>query len=118
MGLRPRGKLGPVLPAMPSCLPPSTAPSSQGPFPPATLFFVAIVGTTIPSDSRCTRRDFTVGLYAPLCPDLGRADGSLLFHTEPCVRAAPRTPAEPATGVTPDFPFADMAFTATCSARL
>ena len=82
-GLRPRGKLGPVLPAMPSRLPPSTAPSPQGPFPPVALFVAALTGTTVPSDSRCTRRDFTVGLYAPPCPDEGCADGSLLFHTEP-----------------------------------
>ena len=82
-GLRPRGKLGPVLPAMPSRLPPSTAPSPQGPFPPVALFVAALTGTTVPSDSRCTRRDFAFGLYAPRCPDVGRADGSLLFPIEP-----------------------------------
>ena len=37
-------------------------------------------------------RDFAIGLYAPRCPDLGRADGSLVFRPAPCTRAAPPTP--------------------------
>ena len=39
--------------------------------------------TTAPSDSRCATLDFAFGLYERPCPDVGRADGSLLFRTEP-----------------------------------
>ena len=69
--------------AMPSRSPPSTARSPQGPFPPVALLVAALAGTTTPSDSRCPALDFTFGLYEPPRPDLGHADGSLLFHTEP-----------------------------------
>src|SRR5436190_23505160 len=56
---------------MPSRVPPPTAPSPQGSFPPVALFVAAIAGTTIPSDSRCARCDLAIGLYASLCPDVG-----------------------------------------------
>src|SRR3954466_407382 len=104
-GLRPPGSLGPLLAAIPSRLPaPSTRPP-QGPFPPAALFCTAFVrearaplsGTTIPSDSRCAAADFAFGLYGAVCPDVGRADGPLVFRTAPCTRAAPPTPPEPST---------------------
>ena len=36
--------------------------------------------------------DLAFGLYAPRCPDSGRADGSLVFRPSPCPRAAPLTP--------------------------
>jgi len=61
-----------------------------------TAFVVEICasacGTTIPSDSRCAARDFAFGLYAPPRPDVGCADGPLVFRAVPCTRAAPRTP--------------------------
>ena len=94
-GSRPRGWLGPVLPAMPSRLPPPPTRPPQGPFPPAALFVTAIAGTTIPSDSRCAALAFAFGLYGPPRRDHGRADGSLLFRTAPCTRAAPPTPPGP-----------------------
>ena len=43
----------------------------QGPFPPAALFVAAIVGTTIPSDSRCAALAFAFGLYEPRLPRPG-----------------------------------------------
>ena len=51
--------------------------------------------TTIASDSRCALLDFALGLYELACPDSGRADGPLVFHTTPCTRAAPPTPPQP-----------------------
>ena len=59
-------------------------------------------GTTIPSDSRCAALDFAFGLYEPPCPDDGCADGSLVFRTSPCTRAAPPTPPGP-DGALPDL---------------
>src|SRR2546430_4368251 len=83
MGSRPRGKLGPVLPAMPSRLPPPTAPSPQGSFPPVAFFVATLNGTTIPSASRCTSLDFAFGLFEPPFPAVGCTAGPLLFRTEP-----------------------------------
>ena len=102
-GHTPLRSLGPVLPAIPSRLPAPSARSPQGPFPPAALFVTAFVSpdrsevfsTTIPSDSRCTVLDFAIGLYEPLRPDSGSADGPLVFRTPPDTRAAPSTPPEP-----------------------
>jgi hypothetical protein len=61
---------------------------------PVALFVATITGTTTPSDARCARHDFAVGLYAPRCPDPGCADGPLVFRSSPCTRAAPPYPAE------------------------
>jgi len=83
IGSRRSGWLGPDPPAMPSRLPALSTRPPQGPFPPATLFVVAIHGTTTPSDSRCTELAFTFGLYEPPRPDPGRADGPLVFRTPP-----------------------------------
>src|SRR5688572_5680358 len=113
MGTGPRGDLGPVLPAMPSRLPPSPARPPQGPFPPVALFVATIAGTTVPSDSRCAAPDFAFGLYGPPCRDHGRADGSLLFRSNPCSRAAPRTPEGPAALSAPVLCAADVAFAVT-----
>ena len=82
-GVRPRGWLGPDLPAMPSRLPPPPTRPPQGPFPPAALFFAPIAGTTAPSDSRCAALAFAFGLYEPPCRDDGDADGPPVFRTSP-----------------------------------
>jgi hypothetical protein len=79
----------------------STRPE-QGSFPPAALFVAAITSTTTPSDSRCARLDFAIGLYESLGPDQGGADGPLVFRSSPCTRAAPHTPPRPAIRVPPD----------------
>src|ERR1700731_4597394 len=100
-GLRPPGSLGPLSAAIPSRLPAPTTPPPQGPFPPATLFAVAISGTTIPSDSRCARPDFAFGLYGRACRDDGCADGPLVFRALPCTRAAPPPPPGPPAGSGP-----------------
>ena len=73
----------------------------QGSFPPAALFVAAIRGTTTPSDARCARLAFAVGLYEARCPDPGRADGPLVFRSSPCTRAAPSTPPRPAAQSSP-----------------
>src|SRR5919197_3025673 len=85
----------------------------QGPFAPRALFVARLSTTTVPSDARCAARDFAVGLYAPRCPDSGRADGPLVFRSSPCPRAAPHTPPRPATRAPPDWGIADVAFAAT-----
>jgi hypothetical protein len=82
-GTCPRGWLGPVLPAMPSLLPPSPTRPPQGPLPPGALFFTPIDSTTAPSDSRCAALAFTFGLYEPPCRDDGHADGPPVFRTSP-----------------------------------
>ncbi len=46
-------------------------------------FVTAIVGTSVPSDSRCTALDFAFGLYESPRPDTGRADGPLQFRIVP-----------------------------------
>src|SRR5262245_55857031 len=94
-------------------LPSTSARPPQGPFPPDVLFVASIDGTTIPSDSRCAAPAFAVGLYGSLCRNDGRADGSLLFRSDPCSRAAPRTPEGPAALSDPDFCVPDVAFAAT-----
>src|SRR5258708_1662835 len=101
---------------MPSPLPPAEAPPPQGSFPPAAFFFTAILGTTSPSDSRCAPPAFALGLYGRSLPDVGCADGPLVFRTAPSARAAPHTP--PRLGAYPDFPALCMAFAVTCLARL
>ncbi len=42
-----------------------------------------------PRTPRCAAADFAFGLYGAPCPDEGRADGSPVFRTSPCSRAAP-----------------------------
>src|SRR6185369_506228 len=101
---------------MPSPLPPVEAPPPQGSFPPAAFFFTAISGTTAPSDSRCAPPAFALGLYGRSLPDVGCADGPLVFRTLPSARAAPHTP--PRLGAYPDFPALCVAFAVACSARL
>ena len=61
------------------------------------FFFATIDSTTAPSDSRCTALDFAIGLYEPPCRDDDCADGSPVFRTVPCTRAAPPTPPGPAS---------------------
>ena len=53
------------------------------------------------SASQLGRTHFTIGLYPWSLPDAGQADGPLLFPTELCTRAAPRTPEGPVE-LTPD----------------
>ena len=60
------------------------------------MFVAVVCSTTVPSDSRCARLDFAVGLYEPRCPDPGGADGRLVFRSAPCPRAAPHTRRAPA----------------------
>src|SRR5229473_2604508 len=98
---------------MPSRLPPPPTLPPQGPFPPAALFVATITGTTVPSDSRCTALAFAFGLYESPCRDHGRTDGSLLFRSNPCSRAAPHTPEGPAALSAPVPCVADMAFAVT-----
>ena len=64
------------------------------------------IGLPLPS------KDFTIGLYPWSLPDEGQADGSLLFRTRLCARAASRTPERPAE-LTPDQGPPDMAFAVT-----
>lgn len=107
------------MPAIPSRLPASLARPPQGPFPPAALFFTAFVSvlratvfsTTIPSDSRCAALNFAFGLYEPLFPDEGCADGSLVFRPSPDTHAAPSTPPESTIGF--GAPMVDVAFAVT-----
>src|SRR5688572_28835651 len=96
-GLRPPGLLGPLLAAIPLRVPAPTTRSPQGSLPPAAFFVAAIDGTMIPSDSRCTAADFVFDLYGSPSPDEGHADGSLVFRTPPCTRAALPTPPESTT---------------------
>jgi len=107
------GELEPVCPVMPSRVAARSTEPPQGPFPPAALFVAAIDSTTIPSDSRCAPLDFAFGLYEPVCPDTGRTDGPLVFHTAPCTRAAPHTPPRPSAPVAPEARALDVAFAAT-----
>ena len=118
MGSRPPGELEPVLPVMPSRVlaPPTCSP--QGPFPPAALFVAAIHSTTAPSDSRCAALAFTLGLYEPRCPDTGCTDGSLVFRSPPCPRAAPPTPPRSRSRTPPDQDERDVAFAVKSAARL
>src|SRR5688572_10127756 len=97
---------------MPSPLPPAEATPPQGPFPPAALFVATLVGTTTPSDSRCAPPAFALGLYGRSSPDVGCADGSLVFRTTPSARAAPHTPPRPTAH--PDSRAADVAFAPKC----
>src|SRR5512140_3417155 len=60
--------------------------------------------------------DFAIGLYERPFPDVGGADGSLVFRTSPSARAAPRTP--PGLRAYPDLPARCVAFAVACSARL
>jgi len=69
-----------------------------------------LIGTTIPSDSRCVALNFAFGLYEPPCRDSGCTDGSLVFRASPCTRAAPHTPPESFTGFAPVL---DVAFAVT-----
>lgn len=94
---------------MPSPVPAPRARPKQGSFPPTALCSATLTGTMTPSDSRCAALDFTIGLYEPPCPDQGRADGPLLSPVEPCVRAAPHTPAGPTARRSPGFGAADVA---------
>ena len=85
----------------------------QGPFAPRALF-VARRGTTmVPSDSRCAALAFAGGLYEPRCPDLGRADGSLVFRSTPCPRAALHTPPSSRARASPDEGTQDVVFAVT-----
>ena len=77
------------------------------------LFVARLSTTTIPSDSRCAALDFAGGLYEPRCPDLGCADGSLVFRSAPCPRAALRTPPSSRTRASPDWGARDIVFAAT-----
>jgi len=76
------------------------------------LYFTPIDGTTTPSDSRCPPLAFTIRLYERSLPDVGWADGSLLFRTRPCARAVPHTPEGPGE-LTPDRGSPDVAFAVT-----
>src|SRR3954470_2450675 len=101
---------------MPSPLPPVEATPPHGRFPPTALFCAAIDGTTAPSDSRCAPTAFALGLYGRSLPDVGCADGPLVFRIAPSARAAPHTPPRPPAH--PDSRAEDLAFAAKCSARL
>jgi len=97
---------------MPSrVLAPPTLPP-QGPFAPRAFFVARLGTTTVPSDSRCAALDFAGGLYEPRCPDPGCADGSLVFRTAPCPRAALRTPPSSRARTSPDWGTQDVVFTA------
>ena len=75
---------------MPSPYPLTTARPKQGPLAPAAL--PAFLATTGPSDSLSTRQDFTIGLYPPPSPDVGRRGGSPQFRTRLSLRAVFPTP--------------------------
>src|SRR5712692_3360090 len=62
----------------------------QGPLAPAA--FAAFLATMSPSDSLSTRRDFTIGLYAPPSPNVGRRGGSPQFRIRLSLRALFCTP--------------------------
>ena len=81
------------------------------PLPPATSYRAAwsLPG---PDSHRQAHRSlaghtFTIGLYPWSLPDAGQADGPLLFPTELCAHAAPRTPERPAE-LTPDRDSTDI----------
>ncbi len=83
------------------------------PLPPATSYRAAwsLPG---PDSHRQAHRSlaghtFTIGLYPWSLPDEGQADGSLLFRTRLCARAATHTPEGP-DELTPDQGSPDMAF--------
>src|SRR5215475_11882693 len=99
LGLRLRGELGRSA-SMPLRVPlRSTRLRPQGPFPSAALFCTAFVagagGTMVPSDFRCAVFDFVLDLYEAPGRDGGSADGSLVFRSDPCTRAATHTPPRP-----------------------
>src|ERR1700674_1473955 len=110
---RPPGWLEPVEPVMPSRVLTLPTLPPRGPFAPLAFFVASLVTTMVPSDARCAALAFTVGLYEPLCRDLGGTDGPLVFHFAPCPRAAPRTPPRLAALRAPDGPASSMAFAAT-----
>ena len=112
-GIRRSGELGPVLPAMPSRVLATTPCPPQGPFPPAAFCCTALRSTMAPSDSRCAAPAFTFGLCESRRPDLGRADGPLVFRPSPCPRAAPHTPPRPPACAPPDQGAGDVAFAVT-----
>src|SRR5437867_9245941 len=111
--LRPSGWLEPVLPVMPLRVLARPTLPPQGPFAPPALFVASLVTTTVPSDSRCAALAFADGLYEPRCPDSGRADGSLVFRSAPCPRAAPPTPPSSIARTSPDWSATDIVFAAT-----
>ena len=82
------------------------------------LFVAAIVGTTIPSDSRRAALVFATGLCERRCPDPGRTDGSLMFRPPLCTRAAPLTPPRSSTRLSPDCGALNVAFAVKPAARL
>ena len=100
---------GPTRPC-PHAYPLRSASPKQGPFPPDALCCTPLsaparadtIGTTTPSDSRCTPFGFTIGLSdRSLARRQACADGSLLFRARPSARAAARTPGRP-HGLTPE----------------
>src|SRR5215204_3114493 len=78
--------------AMPSCAAPLAAVVKAGLLPSDGVVVAVFVGTTGPSDSRFARRCFALVLSAPLRPDSGCEDGSLLFRARPSSHALLRTP--------------------------
>ncbi len=96
VGLRPPGWLGPVLPAIPSRLPAPTTRPPQGPFPPDGVVRRAPSPVLRSPRTPAAQRPISPSAYTgPPCRDDGGADGSLVFRTSPCTRAAPRTPPGP-----------------------
>src|SRR5579863_928476 len=85
---------------------------SQGPFAPRTLFVVRLLTTTVPSDSRWATLAFVVDLCEPRAPDAGRPDGSLVFRSFPCPRAALHTPPSSRLRMSPDCGTRDIVFAA------
>lgn len=109
---RPPGWLEPVVPVMPSRVLARPTLPPQGPFAPRALFVARLLTTTVPSDSRCAAVDFTVGLYEARWPDPTCADGSLVFRSAPCPRAALRTPPSSPARTSPDWGARDIVFAA------
>src|SRR5579864_428909 len=106
------GWLEPVVPVMPSRVLAFPTWLPQGPFAPRTLFVVRLLTTTVPSDSRWSTLAFVVDLYEPRAPDGGPTDGSLVFRSAPCPRAALHTPPSSPTPRAPDSEVRDIVFAA------
>jgi hypothetical protein len=85
----------------------------QGPFAPSAFFDTDLVTTTVPSDSRCATLAFVDDLYETRGPDLGCADGSLVFRSAPCPRAALHTPPSFPARASPDWGAGNVVFAAT-----
>jgi len=85
----------------------------EGARPGRSLTRVQLATVALHQQTRCAAPAFAIGLYESRCPDLGRADGPLVFRSSPCPRAALPTPPSSRARTSPDWNAQDIVFAAT-----